>query len=167
MRYICVTGGVISGIGKGTLGSSPNLFALADLEASSTGLLLRTLGLRVTAIKIDPYVSFDAGLFNPIEHGEVFVLDDGGEADLDLGNYERYLDVTLSRDNNITTGKVYSQVIEKERRGDYLGKTVQVIPHVTDAIQDWIERVAKISVDESGEEPDVCIIEARRLQLAC
>lgn len=91
--------------------------------------------------------------------GEVFVLDDGGEADLDLGNYERYLDVTLSKDNNITTGKIYQQVIERERKGDYLGKTVQVIPHVTGAIQDWLERVAKISVDESGDEPDVCIVE--------
>ena len=91
--------------------------------------------------------------------GEVFVLDDGGEADLDLGNYERYLDVTLSKDNNITTGKIYKEVIEKERKGDYLGKTVQVIPHVTNAIQDWLERVAKIPVDETGQEPDVCIVE--------
>ena len=87
------------------------------------------------------------------------MLDDGGEADLDLGNYERYLDVTLSKDNNITTGKIYKEVIEKERKGDYLGKTVQVIPHVTNAIQDWLERVAKIPVDETGEEPDVCIVE--------
>ncbi|KAJ9122126.1 CTP synthase ura7 [Naganishia onofrii] len=90
---------------------------------------------------------------------EVYVLNDGGEADLDLGNYERYLDVTLSRDNNITTGKIYSHVIEKERRGDYLGKTVQVIPHLTNAVQDWIERVAAVPVDETGEKPDVCIIE--------
>lgn len=127
--------------------------------ASSTGLLLKTQGLKVTAIKIDPYMNIDAGTMAPTEHGEVFVLNDGGEADLDLGNYERYLDVTLRRDNNITTGKIYSQVIEKERRGDYLGKTVQIVPHLTDAIQEWIERVARLPVDDTGEEPDVCIIE--------
>ncbi|KAG0296064.1 CTP synthase ura7 [Dissophora globulifera] len=91
--------------------------------------------------------------------GEVFVLNDGGEVDLDLGNYERYLDVTLTRANNITTGKIYRDVIERERKGDYLGKTVQVVPHITDAIQDWVERVATIPVDDTGEEPDVCIIE--------
>ncbi|KAK4705259.1 CTP synthase, partial [Phenoliferia sp. Uapishka_3] len=146
MKYILVSGGVISGIGKGVI-------------ASSTGLLLKTLGLNVTAIKIDPYMNIDAGTMSPTEHGEVFVLDDGGEVDLDLGNYERYLNVTLGRENNITTGKIYREVIEKERRGDYLGKTVQVIPHVTDAIQDWVERVSKIPVDESGLSPDVCIIE--------
>jgi CTP synthase len=89
----------------------------------------------------------------------VFVLSDGGEVDLDLGNYERYLNITLTRDNNITTGKIYQQVIERERKGDYLGKTVQVVPHITDAIQDWIEKVSRIPVDDSGEEPDVCIIE--------
>jgi CTP synthase len=96
---------------------------------------------------------------NPLEHGECFVLDDGGEVDLDLGNYERYLNITLTRDNSITTGKIYQHVIERERRGDYLGKTVQVVPHITNAIQDWIERVAKIPVDDTHEEPDVCIIE--------
>lgn len=96
---------------------------------------------------------------NPKEHGEVYVLDDGGEADLDLGNYERYLNVTLTRDNNITLGKIYQKVIEKERRGDYLGKTVQVVPHVTGEIEDWIKRVAAVPVDDTGEEPDVCIIE--------
>ncbi|KAL0640800.1 CTP synthase ura7 [Maublancomyces gigas] len=95
----------------------------------------------------------------PTEHGEVFVLNDGGEVDLDLGNYERYLDITLTRENNITTGKIYQHVIERERRGDYLGKTVQIVPHLTDAIQDWIERVARVPVDETNEEPDVCIIE--------
>ncbi|WFD35989.1 CTP synthase (glutamine hydrolyzing) [Malassezia cuniculi] len=146
MKYIVVSGGVISGIGKGVI-------------ASSTGLLFKTLGLRVTAIKIDPYMNIDAGTMAPTEHGEVFVLNDGGEADLDLGNYERYLDVTLMRDNNITTGKIYREVIDKERRGDYLGKTVQIVPHLTDAIQNWIERVAAIPVDESGDTPDVCIIE--------
>ncbi|KAF8492746.1 CTP synthase [Russula emetica] len=145
-KYIIVSGGVVSGIGKGVI-------------ASSTGLLLKMTGLKVTAIKIDPYMNVDAGTMRPTEHGEVYVLNDGGEVDLDLGNYERYLDVTLSRDNNITTGKIYQQVIERERRGDYLGRTVQIVPHVTDAIQDWIERVSKIPVDETGEEPDLCIVE--------
>ncbi|GMM29375.1 CTP synthase [Martiniozyma asiatica (nom. inval.)] len=146
MKYVVVSGGVISGIGKGVL-------------ASSTGMLLKTLGLRVTSIKIDPYLNIDAGTMSPLEHGECFVLDDGGEVDLDLGNYERYLGISLTRDHNITTGKIYSHVIEKERKGDYLGKTVQVVPHITNAIQEWIERVARIPVDESGETPDVCIIE--------
>lgn len=146
MKYILVSGGVISGIGKGVI-------------ASSTGLLLKTTGLKVTSIKIDPYMNIDAGTMRPQEHGEVYVLNDGGEVDLDLGNYERYLDITLSRDHNITTGKIYKEVIEKERRGDYLGKTVQIVPHVTNAIQDWIERVAKIPVDDTNEEPDICIIE--------
>ncbi|KAH7100513.1 CTP synthase [Auriculariales sp. MPI-PUGE-AT-0066] len=145
-KYILVSGGVVSGIGKGVI-------------ASSTGLLLRMTGLKVTAIKIDPYMNIDAGTMNPLEHGEVYVLNDGGEVDLDLGNYERYLNITLSRDNNITTGKIYRHVIENERRGDYLGKTVQIVPHVTNAIQDWIERVSKKPVDETGEAPDVCIIE--------
>ncbi|KAJ3902967.1 CTP synthase N-terminus-domain-containing protein [Lentinula edodes] len=145
-KYIVVSGGVVSGIGKGVI-------------ASSTGLLLKTLGLKVTAIKIDPYMNIDAGTMRPQEHGEVYVLNDGGEVDLDLGNYERYLNVTLSRDNNITTGKIYKEVIEKERKGDYLGKTVQIVPHVTNEIQDWIERVSKIPVDETGEEPDICIVE--------
>jgi len=111
------------------------------------GVLLKACGLRVTAIKIDPYLNSDAGTMSPFEHGEVFVLNDGGEADLDLGNYERFLDVTLTRDHNLTTGKVYSKVINAERAGSYLGKTVQVIPHVTDAIQDWIEKVAEKVVD--------------------
>ncbi|CRG87741.1 CTP synthase [Talaromyces islandicus] len=146
MKYVLVTGGVISGIGKGII-------------ASSTGLLLKTEGLKVTAIKIDPYMNVDAGTMAPTEHGEVFVLDDGGEVDLDLGNYERYLNVKLTRENNITTGKIYRHVIEKERRGDYLGKTVQVVPHLTDATQDWIERVARVPVDETGAEPDACVIE--------
>ncbi|CAE7941432.1 URA7, partial [Symbiodinium sp. KB8] len=127
MKYVVVTGGVVSGLGKG-------------ITISSLGVLLKAAGLRVTSVKIDPYLNSDAGTMSPFEHGEVFVLNDGGEADLDLGNYERFLDITLTKDHNITTGKVYSQVIECERRGDYLGKTVQVIPHVTDAIQEWIER---------------------------
>lgn len=146
MKYVVVSGGVISGIGKGVL-------------ASSTGLLFKTLGYRVTSIKIDPYMNIDAGTMSPLEHGECFVLNDGGEVDLDLGNYERYLNITLTKNHNITTGKIYSHVIEKERKGDYLGKTVQVVPHITDAIQNWIERVARIPVDESGLEPEVCIIE--------
>ncbi|KAF9057208.1 CTP synthase N-terminus-domain-containing protein [Panaeolus papilionaceus] len=104
-------------------------------------------------------MNIDAGTMRPTEHGEVYVLNDGGEVDLDLGNYERYLNVTLSRDNNITTGKIYREVIEKERKGEYLGKTVQIVPHVTNAIQDWIERVSKIPVDETGETPEVCIVE--------
>ena len=117
MKYVVVSGGVLSGLGKG-------------VTASSIGVLLKSSGLKVTAIKIDPYLNSDAGTMSPFEHGEVFVLDDGGEVDLDLGNYERFLDITLSRDHNITTGKIYSKVIESERRGDYLGKTVQVIPHI-------------------------------------
>ncbi|KAI9804094.1 MAG: CTP synthase ura7 [Sarcosagium campestre] len=115
--------------------------------------------MHVSSIKVDPYMNVDAGTMAPTEHGEVFVLDDGGEVDLDLGNYERYLNITLTRENNITTGKIYQHVIERERRGDYLGRTVQVVPHLTDAIQDWIERVARIPVDDTNETPDVCIIE--------
>ncbi|GAB7362087.1 hypothetical protein MBLNU230_g2120t2 [Neophaeotheca triangularis] len=128
-------------------------------QASSVGLLLKTIGLKVSSIKIDPYLNVDAGTMNPKEHGEVFVLDDGGEVDLDLGNYERYLNITLTRENNITTGKIYQHVIDRERRGDYLGHTVQVVPHITGAIEEWVKRVAKIPVDDTGEEPDVCIIE--------
>ncbi|KAI8628335.1 CTP synthase [Xylariaceae sp. FL1651] len=146
MHYILVSGGVISGVGKGII-------------ASSTGLLLQTLGFRVSCIKIDPYVSVDAGLMAPAEHGECFVLGSGSEVDLDLGNYERYLSLSLTGDNNITTGKVYLDVISKERKGAYLGRTVQIVPHVVDAIKDWIRRVAHTCVDGSGEEPDVCIIE--------
>lgn len=121
--------------------------------------MLKTLGLKVTSIKIDPYLNIDAGTMSPLEHGEVFTLDDGGEVDLDLGNYERYLSVTLTKDHNITTGKMYRRVIEKERKGDYLGKTVQVVPHLTNAIQGWIEEVARKPVDKDGETPDVCIVE--------
>ena len=137
---------MLSGLGKG-------------VTASSIGVLLKSAGLRVTSVKIDPYLNSDAGTMSPFEHGEVFVLDDGGEVDLDLGNYERFLDLNLARDNNLTTGKIYSKVLEAERRGDYLGKTVQVIPHITDAVQDWIIDVAKRPADGSGKTPDVCIIE--------
>ncbi|KDO77134.1 hypothetical protein CISIN_1g006689mg [Citrus sinensis] len=108
---------------------------------------------------LDPYLNTDAGTMSPFEHGEVFVLDDGGEVDLDLGNYERFMDIKLTRDNNITTGKIYQSVIDKERKGDYLGKTVQVVPHITDEIQDWIERVAMIPVDGKEGPVDVCVIE--------
>ena len=146
MKYVVVTGGVLSGLGKG-------------ITASSIGVLLKSAGLSVTSVKIDPYLNCDAGTMSPFEHGEVYVLDDGGEVDLDLGNYERFLDISLTKDNNITTGKVYQAVIERERRGDYLGKTVQVIPHITNEIQEWIERVANISSDGSGEIPDACVIE--------
>ncbi|KAG6483691.1 hypothetical protein ZIOFF_060343 [Zingiber officinale] len=146
MKYVLVTGGVVSGLGKG-------------VTASSIGVLLKACGLRVTLIKIDPYLNTDAGTMSPFEHGEVFVLDDGGEVDLDLGNYERFVDIILTRDNNITTGKIYQSVIDKERRGDYLGKTVQVVPHITDAIQEWIERVAMVPVDGKEGPADVCVIE--------
>ncbi|KAG4161906.1 hypothetical protein ERO13_D01G085200v2 [Gossypium hirsutum] len=146
MKYVLVTGGVVSGLGKG-------------VTASSIGLLLKSCGLRVTSIKIDPYLNTDAGTMSPFEHGEVFVLDDGGEVDLDLGNYERFLDITLTRENNITTGKIYQSVIDKERKGDYLGKTVQVVPHITDEIQEWIERAAMIPVDGKEGPADVCVIE--------
>ena len=144
MLFVIVTGGVISGLGKG-------------ITASSIGLLLKSTGLTVTAIKIDPYLNVDAGTMSPFEHGECYVLKDGGEVDLDLGNYERFLNIELTKEHNITTGKIYLSVINKERRGDYLGKTVQVIPHLTNEIIDHIERVAQQSV--SDKKPNVCIIE--------
>ncbi|KAL8159072.1 hypothetical protein V2J09_000609 [Rumex salicifolius] len=146
MKYVVVTGGVVSGLGKG-------------VTASSIGVVLKACGLRVTSIKIDPYLNTDAGTMSPFEHGEVFVLDDGGEVDLDLGNYERFLDVTLTKDNNITTGKIYKSVLDKERKGDYLGKTVQVVPHITDAIKEKIESVAAVPVDGKDGPADVCVIE--------
>ena len=121
-KYIFVTGGVVSSLGKG-------------IATSSIGALLRARGYRVTAIKIDPYINVDAGTMRPYEHGEVFVTNDGAETDLDIGTYERFLDIDLGRENNITTGQVYQAVIEKERRGAYLSQTVQVIPHVTDEIK--------------------------------
>ena len=140
MKYIFVTGGVLSGLGKG-------------ISTSSVGLLLKKCGMSVTAIKIDPYLNCDAGTMNPYEHGEVFVLRDGGEVDLDLGNYERFLDTQLSSDHNITTGKIYQAVITKERKGDYLGKTVQIIPHIVNEIMASITSVA----EDSGA--DVCMVE--------
>jgi CTP synthase len=132
MKYIIVTGGVLSGLGKG-------------ITVSSIGKLLESRGLSVTAIKIDPYLNCDAGTMNPYQHGEVFVLDDGSEVDLDLGNYERFLDTNLTKDHNITTGKVYRDVIEKERKGDFLGQTVQIIPHITDGIRNMIKEAAEKS----------------------
>ena len=140
MKLIFVSGGVISGLGKG-------------ITASSIGRLLKARGLNVSMIKIDPYLNIDAGTMNPYEHGEVFVLNDGGEVDLDLGNYERFLDIDLNSDHNITTGKVYRSVIENERHGNYLGKTVQIIPHITDEIKRRITSIAR----ESGA--DVTIVE--------
>lgn len=146
MKYILITGGVISGLGKG-------------ITCSSLGVLLKACGLHVTAIKIDPYLNIDAGTMSPYEHGEVFVLDDGGEADLDLGNYERFLDITLTKDHNITTGKIYQLVLEQERQGKYMGKTVQVVPHITNAVIDWITRISQLPAGESNVTPDVCLIE--------
>jgi CTP synthase len=133
-KFVFVTGGVSSSLGKG-------------LTASSLGRLLKCRGLRVTMCKLDPYINVDPGTMNPGEHGEVFVTDDGGETDLDLGHYERFIDESLNRNSNTTTGSIYKAVIEKERRGDYLGKTVQVIPHVTDEIKERVRRLARDDVD--------------------
>ncbi len=124
-KYIFITGGVVSGLGKG-------------ITAASLGRLLKNRGYKVTAQKFDPYINMDPGTMNPHEHGEVFVTDDGAETDLDLGHYERFIDENLSKNSSITTGKIYSEVIEKERRGDYLGKTVQVIPHITNQIKEKV-----------------------------
>ena len=137
-KYVFVTGGVVSSLGKG-------------ITAASLGVLLKKRGLRVSIIKLDPYLNVDAGTMNPFQHGEVFVTDDGAETDLDLGHYERFIDESLCADNNVTTGKIYSSVISKERRGDYLGGTVQVIPHITNEIQERILR--------AGEGRDVVIAE--------
>ncbi|MDQ6909814.1 MAG: CTP synthase [Actinomycetota bacterium] len=133
-KHIFVTGGVASSLGKG-------------LTASSLGRLLKSRGLRVTMQKLDPYINVDPGTMNPFQHGEVFVTEDGGETDLDLGHYERFIDENLKRDSNATTGSIYSSVLKKERRGDYLGVTVQVIPHITNEIKDRILRVATEDVD--------------------
>lgn len=127
-KYIFVLGGVISGLGKG-------------IAAASIGYLLKSSGLRVTILKLDPYLNVDPGTMNPYQHGEVFVLDDGSETDLDLGHYERFIDVNMSKHNNATTGQIYSTVIERERAGDYLGATIQIIPHITDEIKARIKAV--------------------------
>ena len=137
-KFIFVTGGVMSGLGKG-------------ITAASTGRLLANAGFDVTAVKIDPYLNVDAGTMNPYQHGEVYVLKDGGEVDLDLGNYERFLGVDMTSDHNVTTGKTYQHVIERERGGDYLGQTVQIIPHITDDI--------KRRIREAAVGTDVCIVE--------
>lgn len=139
-KFIFITGGVVSGLGKG-------------ITAASLGRLIKSRGYRVTALKFDPYLNVDPGTMNPIQHGEVFVTEDGAECDLDLGHYERFMDVNLGKGNNVTTGKIYSSVIAKERRGDYLGGTVQVIPHITNEIKANIHRVA----DDSGA--DVVLVE--------
>jgi len=133
-KHVFVTGGVASSLGKG-------------ISASSLGRLLKARGLRVSMQKLDPYINVDPGTMNPFEHGEVFVTDDGGETDLDLGHYERFIDERLTRDSNATTGSIYSAVLDAERRGDYLGKTVQVIPHITDEIKRRIRRLTADEVD--------------------
>jgi CTP synthase len=138
-KYIFVTGGVVSSLGKG-------------LAASSIGCLLEARGLKVALIKLDPYINVDPGTMSPFQHGEVFVTDDGAETDLDLGHYERFTHAHLSQANNWTTGRIYLSVIEKERRGDYLGKTIQVIPHITNEIKDAVRAV-------TTDEPDVVIVE--------
>ena len=140
MKYIIVTGGVLSGLGKG-------------ITSSSAGLLLQCAGYNITAVKMDPYLNVDAGTMNPYEHGEVFVMTDGAEVDLDLGNYERFLRCNLTSEHNITTGKVYKRVIEKERHGDYLGQTVQIIPHVVREIVDGMRKAAEDS------KADICMVE--------
>src|SRR6202034_4355954 len=139
-RFIFITGGVVSSLGKG-------------IAAASLGRLLVARGLTVGLQKFDPYINVDPGTMSPYQHGEVFVTDDGAETDLDLGHYERFTDEPLSRDNNVTTGQIYKSVIEKERRGDYLGATVQVIPHITNEIKAHITRTAQ----NTGA--DVCIVE--------
>ena len=137
-KFIFITGGVLSSLGKG-------------IAAASIATLLKNAGLKVSVLKADPYINVDPGTMSPLEHGEVFVTDDGAETDLDLGHYERFLDENLSQDNNFTTGRVYSSVIEKERRGDYLGKTIQVIPHIVGEIVDRIKK--------AGEGKDILIVE--------
>ncbi len=137
-KYIFITGGVVSSLGKG-------------ITSASLGFLLMSYGLKISIVKIDPYINIDPGTMNPYQHGEVYVLDDGAETDLDLGHYERFTSLTLSKKNNFTTGQVYYSVIRRERRGDYLGKTVQVIPHITDEI--------KRRIKEAGKDKDVLIVE--------
>lgn len=139
-KYIFITGGVVSSLGKG-------------IASASIGKLLESRGLKTTIIKCDPYINVDPGTMNPYQHGEVYVTDDGAETDLDLGHYERYMNINLVQENNITTGRVYDSVITKERRGDYLGGTVQVIPHITDEIKERIKAVSK------GKSYDVVIVE--------
>ncbi|AOW13758.1 CTP synthetase [Hydrogenophaga crassostreae] len=142
-KFVFVTGGVVSSLGKG-------------IAAASLAALLESRGLKVTLIKLDPYINVDPGTMSPFQHGEVFVTDDGAETDLDLGHYERFIETRMKKSNNFTTGKIYQSVLDKERRGDYLGKTVQVIPHVTNEIQDYIKRGAGVGTPEAV---DVAIVE--------
>jgi CTP synthase len=125
-KYVFVTGGVVSSLGKG-------------IAAASLAALLETRGIKVTMLKLDPYINVDPGTMSPFQHGEVFVTEDGAETDLDLGHYERFISTRMTRHNNFTTGQIYESVIRKERRGDYLGGTVQVIPHITDEIKNYIQ----------------------------
>src|SRR6476660_9049524 len=141
-KFVFVTGGVVSALGKG-------------IAAASLSAILASRGVRVTNLKLDPYINVDPGTMSPFQHGEVFVTDDGAETDLDLGHYERFTDVRMGKRNNFTTGQIYESVIRKERRGDYLGGTVQVIPHITDEIKSWI--VAGAGVDQN--EAEVAIVE--------
>jgi CTP synthase len=142
-KFVFVTGGVVSSLGKG-------------IASASLAAILESRGLQVTLIKLDPYINVDPGTMSPFQHGEVFVTDDGAETDLDLGHYERFIDTRMKKTNNFTTGKIYQSVLEKERRGDYLGKTVQVIPHVTNEIQEFIKRGAGVGTPEAV---DVAIVE--------
>jgi len=141
LKFIVVTGGVVSSLGKG-------------IASASLGLLLKQRGLKVTLQKMDPYINVDPGTMSPFQHGEVFVTEDGAETDLDLGHYERFIDTNLTRNHSVSTGQIYQAVINRERRGGYLGKTVQVIPHITNEIKDRIRAAA-----ENGEEPDIVITE--------
>ena len=131
-KYIFVTGGVISSLGKG-------------IASASLGKILESRGLKVTLMKLDPYINVDPGTMNPYQHGEVYVTDDGAETDLDLGHYERFTQARMTKFNNATTGQVYNAVISRERKGDYLGKTIQVIPHITNEIKERIKKVALVS----------------------
>ena len=137
-KYIFVTGGVLSSLGKG-------------IASASIATLLKNSGLKVSILKVDPYINIDPGTMSPLEHGEVFVTSDGAETDLDLGHYERFLDTDLSRLNNFTTGQVYSSVIQRERKGDYLGKTIQVVPHIVAEIKSRIKK--------AGRNKDVLLVE--------
>ena len=142
-KFVFVTGGVVSSLGKG-------------IASASLAAILESRGLRVTLIKLDPYINVDPGTMSPFQHGEVFVTDDGAETDLDLGHYERFITTKMKRSNNFTTGQIYKSVLEKERRGDYLGKTVQVIPHITNEIQEFVRRGAGVGTPEAV---DVAIVE--------
>ena len=158
-KYIFVVGGVMSGVGKG-------------ITTSSIGIILKARGLKVTAIKIDPYINVDAGTMNPTEHGEVFVLDDGYETDQDMGNYERFLDITLTRANYMTTGSIYETVIHKERNLEYGGRCVEVVPHIPLEVIDRIEKASEKAGSEVtlieiggtiGEYQNILFLEAARM----